>query len=198
MAKIVVECSNPNDMDEVEALVDQVAGKCNVTYFKQHQGMVEAGTSKSKSESARIIAEDTEESHGAVRKRIERGEKESGQPVQQNSITPDNQESTNVCSGCWKEFQHSDCTFNNLCNECDPPTKKFDSGRGGQREGAGRKPKPRLTLYEKEKIIDEDFKRAFDAFYWEIQRVRLENWKTTSKEAALQCAKLIKDLIEVE
>jgi len=119
MAKIVVECSNPNDMDEVEALVDQVAGKCNVTYFKQHQGMVEAGTSKSKSESARIIAEDTEESHGAVRKRIERGEKESGQPVQQNSITPDNQEST----------------------EEDPP-EKFDSGRGGQREGAGRKPKP--------------------------------------------------------
>lgn len=85
MAKIVVECSNPNDLDEVENIMDQVVGRCNVTYFKQHQGMVDAGSSKSKSESARKIAEDTGETPQAVRRRIQKGEKESAPVGQENS-----------------------------------------------------------------------------------------------------------------
>lgn len=86
MAKIVVECRNPNDPDEdeVESIMDQIAGRCNITYFKQHQGMIEAGTSKSKSESARIIAEDTGETPQTVRHRIQRGEKESVHVGQKN------------------------------------------------------------------------------------------------------------------
>lgn len=48
-----------------------------------------------------------------------------------------------------------------------------------------------------DEIVDEDFKNAFDAFYWEVQRVRLGSWKSTSKMAALKFVKLIKDLIEV-
>jgi len=49
----------------------------------------------------------------------------------------------------------------------------------------------------KEELVDEDFKRAFDAFYWEVQRTRLENWKTTSKKASLRLLSLIQDLIDV-
>ena len=49
----------------------------------------------------------------------------------------------------------------------------------------------------KEEMVDEDFKRAFDAFYWEVQRTRLENWKTTSKKASLRLLSLIQDLIDV-
>lgn len=51
---------------------------------------------------------------------------------------------------------------------------------------------------QKEEIMDKNFKRAFDAFYREVQRTRLENWKTTSKEAALRSVMLIKSLIEVK
>jgi len=50
----------------------------------------------------------------------------------------------------------------------------------------------------KEAIMDQNFKHAFDAFYREVQRTRLENWKTTSKEAALRSVILIKSLIEVK
>jgi len=85
MPKIVVECSNPNDLDEVESIMDQVAGRCNVTYFKQHQGMVDAGVSESQSESARIIAKDSGETPQTVRRRIQRGEKESAQGGQESS-----------------------------------------------------------------------------------------------------------------
>jgi len=69
---------------------------------------------------------------------------------------------------------------------------------GGPREGAGRKPKEKKKRVKAEMVMDEDFKRAFDVFYREVQRVRLENWKTTSREAALRSVELAKDLIEVE
>jgi|GEM_PF-4442515 len=69
---------------------------------------------------------------------------------------------------------------------------------GGAREGAGRKPKEKKKRVKAEMVMDEDFKRAFDVFYREVQRVRLENWKTTSREAALRSVELAKDLIEVE
>ena len=67
MAKIMVECSDPNSLSALEAAVDQAVGKCNITYLKQHEGMVEAGSSKSQRESARKIAADTGESEEAVR-----------------------------------------------------------------------------------------------------------------------------------
>ena len=43
--------------------------------------MNEAGTTKSQRGSARRIAKDTGETSGAVRRRIQRGEKEVAQPV---------------------------------------------------------------------------------------------------------------------
>ncbi len=54
-------------------------GKCVITYFRQHEAMVEAGTSKGVRESARKIAEDTGESAETVRNRIRRGKRDVGQ-----------------------------------------------------------------------------------------------------------------------
>jgi hypothetical protein len=56
----------------------------------------------------------------------------------------------------------------------------------------------KARVVPKDMLVDEEFKRAFDAFYWEVQRARLENWKTTSKEASLRFLNLIQDLIEVK
>lgn len=56
----------------------------------------------------------------------------------------------------------------------------------------------RAKSIPKEEMVDEVFKRAFDAFYWEVQRARLEDWKNTSKEASLRLVSLIQDLIEVK
>jgi hypothetical protein len=56
----------------------------------------------------------------------------------------------------------------------------------------------KAKIVPKDMLVDEEFKRAFDAFYREVQRARLENWKTTSKEASLRFLNLIQDLIEVK
>jgi len=80
MAKIVVECSDPNDLDAIEKASEQIQGRCNITYFKQHKAMVEVGISKSERESARIIAKDIGETEGAVRRRIQKG-KQAVAPV---------------------------------------------------------------------------------------------------------------------
>jgi hypothetical protein len=49
MAKIVVECADPNDLKQVEAAVEQAVGKCNITHYKQHLALVEAGKSTGQS-----------------------------------------------------------------------------------------------------------------------------------------------------
>lgn len=51
---------------------------------------------------------------------------------------------------------------------------------------------------DKASMVDEDVKKAFDAFYREIQRARLDHWKDTSKEALLRLIELAKDLVEVK
>lgn len=76
MAKIVIECANPNDFSEVVESAERAAGSCTITYAKQHLEMVESGTSKSKRESARIISEDSGETPKAVEHKINRGLKE--------------------------------------------------------------------------------------------------------------------------
>jgi hypothetical protein len=47
-------------------------------------------------------------------------------------------------------------------------------------------------------IVDEEMNKAFENFYREIQRARLEKWVDTPKEAALYMLKLINDLIMVD
>jgi hypothetical protein len=73
MSKIMIECNNPNDLKELEAAVEQAAGKCNITHYNQHQAMVDAGKSTSQRDSARKIAAETGESPAAVESRIRRG-----------------------------------------------------------------------------------------------------------------------------
>jgi len=81
MAKIVVECSDPNDLQAVEAATDQFQGKCNVTYFRQAQALVEAGAAKSLKDASKKMAEDVGETPGSVEERVYRGKKSLQQPV---------------------------------------------------------------------------------------------------------------------
>ena len=71
--------------------------------------------------------------------------------------------------------------------------KLIDSG--GQREGAGRKSKPRLTLSEKETIVDIEFQVSFESFFRAIRNAKHLKWKTTSKEAALKHIDVLLSLI---
>jgi len=122
MAKIKVgdyfiECENPNDLESLEKAFDEAVGKCNITYFKQHQEMVNAGISKSIRESSKIIAEDTGESPESVRCRIRRGKKEVG---------------------------HHDPLKSKVSENIDDTPKILENRipqGGGHREGAGRPPK---------------------------------------------------------
>jgi hypothetical protein len=86
MAKMMVECSNPNDLKELEAAMEQAAGKCNITHYKQHLGLVEAGKSTSQRDSARIIAAEVGESPAAVEQRIRRGKQKVRQPVADEQV----------------------------------------------------------------------------------------------------------------
>jgi len=70
MARIVVECSNPNDLEAIVDAVELAAGKCPVTYFKQAKKLQEVGAVKSERAAARKIAEETGESPESVRQRI--------------------------------------------------------------------------------------------------------------------------------
>ena len=88
MAKIVVECSDPNDLDAIEAASEQFVGRCNITYFKQAQAMQDVGSAKSQREAAKKIADETGETFNAVHHRVKRGAKEMGQggPPEENII----------------------------------------------------------------------------------------------------------------
>jgi len=91
MAKIVVECTNPNDLEAIEAASEQFVGRCNVTYFKQAQAMQKIGSAKSQRAASRKIAEETEETEAAVRQRIIKGKKEvvRGKPPEETPIKSD-------------------------------------------------------------------------------------------------------------
>ena len=76
MAKMMVECVDPNDLGAVKSAVEQAVGKCNITYFKHHQELMGAGKSSSQRQSAKIIALETGETPQAVRRRIQKGKAE--------------------------------------------------------------------------------------------------------------------------
>jgi len=119
MAKMVIECANPNDFAQVAESVEKAAGSCTITYAKQHLEMVYAATSKSITKSAKIISQDSDESEDAVRMKIHRGLNKIEHDVQQKSKPPEIVEDT---------------------------TPEIIKGRhpqgGGRREGAGRKKIP--------------------------------------------------------
>ena len=130
MAKIVVECTDPNDLEAVEKASEQIMGRCNITYFKNAQTRVEVGTAKSLNEAAKQIAEETGESKRAVESRVYRG-KDNVPHVAEQSITTTNN----------KEILNNQ-TIQEKSNvpESIPQPAKDGTMRGGPREGAGRKP----------------------------------------------------------
>jgi len=85
MAKIVVECADPNDPKAVEAAIEEMTGKCNITYFKQAEKMKKAGSASSDRDAARKISKDSGESEEAVRQRIMKGREQvvQGEPLNQ-------------------------------------------------------------------------------------------------------------------
>ena len=81
-------------------------------------------------------------------------------------------------------------------------TAKKKSKRGGFRENAGRKKKDEGGEdCEKTFSVDfgwmeatEDFRKAFEAFIYQVQVARHESWEKTSRKTAQECAKRINDL----
>ena len=73
MPRITIDCVDPNDID---LIAEQAVGRCNVTYAKQAQGLVAAGTVKSERQAARQIAEETGNPLETVRAMIKRGKTE--------------------------------------------------------------------------------------------------------------------------
>ncbi len=92
MAKMMIDCSDPNDLKALQEAVERKAGSCSITYARQHQALVDAGRSKSVAESSRIIAAETGETFQAVQHRVHRGlqreELEKAPPVKDRVQPP--------------------------------------------------------------------------------------------------------------
>ena len=89
MAKIIIDCADPNDLQEMENAIEKAMGSCNVTYFRQAEAMKEAGTAKSLNDAAEKIAKETGESKRSVETKVYRGKKQITQPAE-NYATPSN------------------------------------------------------------------------------------------------------------
>jgi len=59
------------------------------------------------------------------------------------------------------------------------------------------KMKHEIKKIRKEHIVNEEVRKAYDAFYWQVQNAKLEKWAHTSKQACLQMVEWINDLIEI-
>jgi len=172
MAKIVIDCADPNDLDAMYQSIEDAAGKCNITYFKQHEKLVEAGKSKGVRESSRIIAKDEGVSEESVRNRIRDGK---------NKVCVDHPE-----------------TFSKTEPNSAPekPSLTHQDGRDHLPPTPTPKRKPRLAPeptksqikeMEKQQQMTADFKAAYETFYGQIMNAKMGDWKDTSKEAALNC-----------
>ena len=137
MAKITIDCSDPNDLAALESAIEEAVGKCNVTYFKQAQELQEAGVVLSERAAARKIAEETGEPVPTVRSRIKAGKKE----VDEASSTTESVEKTSTSAKLEKlekpaiEINHA--AFNRVVESA----AKEKASHGGARPRAGRKPK---------------------------------------------------------
>lgn len=69
-------------VEEIEAALDQMVDKCNVTYFKHAKERIESGAAKSFREASRQMAAETGESFPAVETRVHRGKKK----IQQSAV----------------------------------------------------------------------------------------------------------------
>jgi len=97
---------------------------------------------------------------------------------------------TNVTPNKTEEISTTSANLNNL-------EKPIEHDHGGRREGAGRKPTPRPTLSEKEKIIDAEFQDGFNLLFRAIKNAKHSKWTLTSKEAALKHIEILYNVITI-
>ena len=91
MAKITIDCADPNDFTAVTEAAERAAGRCNITYAKQAAAMVDAGTVRSERKAAKQIAEETGEPLETVRTMVKRGKKEMGSGEPKKKPAPSDQ-----------------------------------------------------------------------------------------------------------
>ena len=115
MAKVYVDCADPNDLASLEASFEQLQGKCDITYFRQAKGLMETGLVDSRRAAERHIAQETGETPSAVHARVQRGQKKLVHGEPPSSTPPPSDEI--------QENQDS------------------EPSHGGKREGSGRPPK---------------------------------------------------------
>lgn len=134
MAKIVVECTDPNDLDAIEKASEQIVGKCDVTHYRTSEAMKESGAAASTYDSAKKIHKITGEPLGTVRYRIKKGKQEVDKVYQPDATpenntekegTPDREEKPILCVGCQKNIAHRKMKNEkwyywpgNLCKTC--------------------------------------------------------------------------------
>ena len=87
MPKLMIDCINPNDFESVQDTVEQIQGKCNVTYFEEAQKRIEKGIAKSEHDAAKQISKETGESLPSVRCRIQRGNKKVQEVAQHEQLS---------------------------------------------------------------------------------------------------------------
>ena len=164
MARIVIECVDPNDFTSVIESAEQAVGNCTITYAKQHLELVDAGKSKSVSESARILASDSEETPQSVRRKIQKGEILISAPVGQEEESVE-ESTTNEELEKLEKTQH-----------------------GGAREGSGRKPQKRNKPAVEDERVTEKFQESYDKMVGAIQNERESGWSGMTKNTALRYA----------
>lgn len=78
MAKIIVDCPDPNNPKDIEKAAEEMVGKCNITYYRQAEQLQKKGKVVGDREASREIAKETGESEEAVRHRIRKGKDQVG------------------------------------------------------------------------------------------------------------------------
>lgn len=185
MPKIVVECKDPHDLESVEQAVEDAIGRCNVTYFKQAQAMLEKGVAETITDASRKIAEDTGEHPEAVRDKILRGERDV---EGESPILPRKPKKKVNRKELMRKFKNGEFKTTKDAAEyfgCDVRTinRNLQIVKNPQ--------------IPKDQIIHEDVEKAFNDFYAEIQSAKIDGWKTTSKEGAIRLLGLLYDLVNI-
>jgi hypothetical protein len=138
VAKIVIECADPNDFEAMIQAAQEAAGKCNITYAKQAEALKEAGVVKSEREAARKIAEETGEPEKTVMSRIYRGKNEMTAPAVKAEFETNQDTSADLEK--LEKPEHNTDALNRVMDERDRK-KPEPPKHGGARKGAGRKKK---------------------------------------------------------
>jgi hypothetical protein len=83
------------------------------------------------------------------------------------------------------------------CDKCKHFVKRDDEAEPVQPHKITKAPTQQPHKTKKEDIVSEDFEKAYQAFYWQVQNAKLEKWANTSREACLKMLGWINDLIRI-